>query len=121
MKNRRITLCLLSVVLLSLLLCACAPKELQGSFDGKYDLRHGTLSNESYRISFYGDGRGTVSQVSKEYTESFTYSANDSEITLSFDGQDDLRIKYTFDSEESVLTLYTADSADSCDLSSVKE
>ncbi len=121
MKHRRNLLLLAFLLLLTCLLCACAPKELQGSFEGKYDLTNGSLSDSAYRISFYGDGRGTVYLSATAYTESFTYSASDGMIAVSFEGQDTLHIKYLFDSEENKLTLYTTDGQDSCTLSPVKE
>lgn len=119
---RKITFCIAFLLLLvTFSFTACAPKELQGSFEGKYDLTSGSLTSDSYRISFYGDGRGEVYLDAKEYTERFTYSASDGVIAVSFEGQETLHIKYIFDNENNKLTLYTADGQQSCTLSPVKE
>ena len=74
-----------------------------------------------HRIAFYGDGRGTITIDSKEYSEDFTYSVSDGVISVSFEGQDDIQIQYLYDSEEEKLTLYTKDGKESCALSPVKE
>ncbi len=121
MKTRYIAWFLVLLLLLVSFLCACAPKELQGSFEGKYDIRNGTLSSSVHRIAFYGDGRGTITIDSKEYSEDFTYSVSDGVISVSFEGQDDIQIQYLYDSEEEKLTLYTKDGKESCAISPVKE
>ena len=102
------------------LLNGCAPLELQGSFEGKFSICDGTISQENYRITFFGDGRGRTVSTLTDTDECFTYSVSGDTIAVTC-GKEHFQLRYSYDSENEKLMLYTKSGEDSSILSSIKE
>ncbi len=78
---------------------ACASYELQGSFNGEFELAD--KSKEEHTFIFYNDGRGEHTDHQTGITSSFYYTTNNDLLTLhNTDNPDAPQIVYTYSFNE---------------------